>query len=149
MITKSQVDEFIAMKNFAIVGVSRSGKKFGNSLLKELSEKGYNVFPVNPNAKEINGQKCFNSLSEIDSKIDAVLCTTKPEQTYEVIKDVKNLGIKKVWAQLGAGSEKVAGYCSENDIDLIQNECILMFADPKGIHKFHQVIWKWFGKLPK
>lgn len=60
-ITRASVEDFVAQKTLALAGVSRSGKKFGNSLLKELCQKGYTVYPAHPEAKEIDGVPCVPS----------------------------------------------------------------------------------------
>jgi predicted CoA-binding protein len=57
MSSKVDVDDFLAQKTVAVVGVSRGGKKFGNAVLKDLKEKGYRVFPINPNAESIEGER--------------------------------------------------------------------------------------------
>jgi len=58
------VDDFLAQKTMAVVGVSRGGKKFGNAILKDLKQKGYRVFPVNPHAASIDGERCYPDLME-------------------------------------------------------------------------------------
>ncbi len=52
----------------AIVGVSRKKSKFGNVIYKELKKKGVNVFGVNPNMENIDGDKCYNNLYELEWK---------------------------------------------------------------------------------
>ena len=42
------IDNFVGSKRIAVVGMSRSGKKFGNMASKELKTKGYEIFPVHP-----------------------------------------------------------------------------------------------------
>ena len=65
MITKASVDQFLDQKAIAIVGVSRSGKKFGNAIFRELRDKGVGVVPVNPNAEEIEGVRCYADVKDV------------------------------------------------------------------------------------
>jgi len=150
MNSKTAVDNFISKKNLAIVGVSRSGKKFGNTVNKSLKEKGYTTFIVNPNSDSIDGQTSYPDFKSIPRKIEGVLICVPPAQTELVVKDAHETGINNVWMQLGAQSEKAIKYCEGNNINYVANECILMFAEPvTGAHKFHRWVWKIFGKLPK
>ena len=66
------IDNFIGSKRIAVVGMSRSGKKFGNMAGKELQAKGYKIFPVHPEAQKIDGMTCFTSLKSLGGMVDAV-----------------------------------------------------------------------------
>jgi predicted CoA-binding protein len=150
MSSKSSVENFLAQKNIAIVGISRSGKKFGNAVNKELRAKGYNIFPVNPNADTIDGGPCYKNLSSLPQKADGVIVCIPPSQTESVVKEAHKNGIAHIWMQQGAESEAAISYCLQNSIDYVAGECILMFAEPTGFgHKLHRWVWGLLGKLPK
>ena len=53
--SRSSVDAFLAQPAFALIGPSRSGKKFGNVILRELRSKGMRVYPLHPVAATIDG----------------------------------------------------------------------------------------------
>lgn len=146
----SSVNEFVAQKTLAVVGVSRSGKKFGNSIYKELKKRGYTVYPVNSNAGEFEGEKFYADLNSLPVKPGGVVLSIKPDQTLGMTKEAAAAGIKNIWMQQGSESGQAIEYCAENGINEIHNHCILMFAGQvDSIHKFHRTIWKIFGKLPK
>jgi uncharacterized protein len=148
--TKSAVDNFISQKTFAVVGVSRDKRKFGNTVYTELKKKEYKVYPVNSGANEIDSDKCFASIKDIPEKPDAIILCVKPEKTETVLKEAVEIGIKNIWMQQGSESEEAINYCKENNVNLIHNECVLMFMEPVGsVHKFHRFLWKLFGKLPE
>lgn len=150
MTTKAQIDEFLNQKNIAVAGVSRDGKNIGNAIFKELKGKEYNLFQINPNTDSINNEVCYKSFAELPEKVSAAILTVKPENSLSVVKDAHSKGIKNIWMQLGSGSEEAIKFCQENDINYIYKECIFMFAEPvESIHKFHRLIWKLIGKLPK
>lgn len=150
MTTKSAVTDFLSQQKLALVGVSRTGKKFGNAIRKELAGKGYQLFLINPNVQSIDGQPCYPSLSDLPEKVGGAVIVVPPAQTETVVKDVAKAGIKRVWMQQGSESDAAIRFCNENQISVVHGECILMFAkDPKFPHNLHRWIAGALGKLPK
>jgi len=149
MTSKESVRDFLDSKNIAVVGVSRKKSKFGNIIYKELKKKGINVYGVNPNMENIEGDKCYKNLQELEGKIEAVVNVVPPKETLNVVKEANAIGVKNIWMQQGSESAEAIEYCRENDINEVHKECILMFAEPvKSIHGFHRWIWKVLGRLP-
>jgi predicted CoA-binding protein len=150
MTNKLSVDNFISQKTIALAGASRTGKKMGNSILKELTNKGYKVYPVHPEAEKIDGVKCYPDLKSFPEKVSGLITVVNPEQTAKLVNEAAAAGIKNIWMQQGSQSNEAVEFCEKNKMNYVSNECILMFAEPvKSIHKFHRGIWKIFGKLPK
>ena len=149
MTTKAVIDEFFAERTLAVVGASRTGKKFGNAVLRELGAKGYTVLPVNPNAAEIGGVACYKSVRDLPPDVGGVVIAVPPAETERVLEDVHQAGIGRVWIQQGAESEAAVRYCEEHDISEVHGECILMFAPgAMFMHRAHRFINGVFGKLP-
>lgn len=143
------ITDFIAQRNLAIVGVSRGGKKFGNMAFKTLKQKGYRVFPINPNAETIEGEHCYPSLLALPEPVENVLVVVPPAETERVVREAAAAGIRRVWLQQGAASEAAIRFCDEHGMSVIHDECILMFAQPVvSFHRFHRWVWKVLGKLP-
>jgi predicted CoA-binding protein len=150
MNSKTVVDDFVNQKSYAVVGVSRNGRKFGNTIFKELKKKGIKVFSVNPNMNEFEGEKCYPTLVDIPYTVDAVIINVPPTQAEKVVADAYSAGIKKVWLQQGSQSESAVEYCKEHNMDCVSNECILMFLEPAAfIHRAHKWLWGVVGKLPQ
>ena len=149
MTNKSAVDEFLNQKTLAVIGASRSGKKFGNGAARELRKKGYRVIPVNPEAETIDGERCYSSLSDLPEQVGGLLIVVPPSETEKVVKEASGAGIRNIWMQQGAESETAIEYCKQQEISVVHGECILMFAQPSGVHKFHHWLWGLFGKLPR
>ena len=147
--SKAIIDNFLEPKKMAMAGVSRNTKKFGYAVFKELKDQGYQVFPVNPNADSIEGEKCYHQVSELPEEVDRLFIITPKEETYNAVKQAIDKGIKKIWIQQMAHTDEAVKLAKENQIELIQKECMFMFANPKGIHKFHSSIKKFFGSYPK
>ena len=150
MSRKVDVDDFLAQKTVAVVGVSRGGKKFGNAVLKDLKEKGYRTFPINPHAESIDGERCYPNLAALPETPGGVVTMVPPVTTEEVVKQAHTAGIKRVWMQQGSESEAAIRYCQDNGMTVVDGECIFMFTEPAAFyHRFHRWVWKLLGKLPQ
>ena len=118
--------EFLDKKSvIAVIGASDNREKYGNIIFRDLRDAGYKVFPVNPKADYVEGQKCYHTLSEIPIRVDVVDTVVPPHITEEIVKECKNLGINKVWMQPGSESEKAILFCKENEINVIYENCIM------------------------
>lgn len=149
-VSKTQIESFFEPKKLAIAGVSRNEKKFGNSIFRELRNKKFEVLPINPNTDEIDGEKCFSSVSSLPEGIESILITTPKKQTDIILREAIRKGIKNIWVQQMSESKDTLNIAEENNIDIIHHKCIFMFASPvQGMHKFHKTVMKIFGKLPK
>jgi predicted CoA-binding protein len=148
MTTQASVEEFLAEKDLAIAGVSRSGKGFGNAVIKDLTGKGYQMHPVHPEVDEVGGFRCFRTIADLPNDVGGLVLVVPPEQTEKLVREAKNAGIQRVWMQQGAESAEAIRFCEENGIDAVHGECIMMFAEPTGMHRFHRWLNGVFGKLP-
>jgi predicted CoA-binding protein len=138
MTSAKSIDAFLDNPSIAVVGVSRSGKGFGNAACRSLRTQGYRVYPVNWSAPTIDGMRCYSRLSELPERVNAVLVVVPPPQAVDVIREAAAAGIRQVWLQQGAGSPEAVRVGAELGLDVISGECILMFARPTGIHKVHR-----------
>jgi uncharacterized protein len=150
MNTKQDIQDFLAQKTLAIVGLSRDEKSMSADVNRELKARGYRMLPVNPNAESIGGEKCFPSLAALKEKVGGVLVFTAPAQSEKVVADAAAQGITRVWLQQGAQSEAALALCREKGLQAVSGRCIMMFAEPVGsIHGVHRWFAKVFGTLPK
>ncbi|OYT44619.1 CoA-binding protein [Candidatus Bathyarchaeota archaeon ex4484_40] len=123
----SIIAEFIDKKNvIAVVGASRNPEKYGHKVYRDLKEAGYRVYPVNPNASEILGDKCYPNLESLPERPDVVTVVVPPRVTEKIVKACKDLGIWRVWMQPGSESEKAITFCRENGIKVIHGVCIMI-----------------------
>ncbi len=148
MVSQRSIQEFLNEKVVAVAGVSRTKQKIGNEIYKQLKLKGYRVYALNPNMNEMEGDKCYPSISSLPEKPGAVVSAASKNASLSLARDVYNSGISKLWFQSGAESEEAIEFCERNNVNVIHKECILMFASPAGFHKFHRFVNKVFGKLP-
>ena len=121
------IKAFLNKKNvFAVVGASRDPRKYGYQVYKDLKSAGYKVYPVNPNAEEILGDKCYPSLENLPVKPDVVDVVVPSKVTEHTAETCKRLGITKVWMQPGSESEKAIKFCEENGIQIVHSICVMI-----------------------
>jgi predicted CoA-binding protein len=149
MTTLKQINDFIDSQPIALVGVSRNPKKFGYAAFKELKEKGMKIIPVNPNADEIMGDKCYPNVKMLPPEVSSIIVFTKKAETASVIRDAKEKGITQIWIQQMADTKEAIEELQGSGINYITGECILMHYKPHSIHKFHAGLKKLFGRFPK
>ena len=136
---------FLANKRIAVTGVSRTPKNHGsNTVYKRLRERGYEVFAVNPHAREVEGDRCYPDLESIPGGVDAVVIATRPEFAENTVRECAELGIKHVWMHWGAGATSVSpaatAYGRERGITVIDGGCPCMFGPASDFgHKLMRV----------
>ena len=152
---KQAAERFLSNKRIAVTGVSRSGAEHGSNMVyKRLRDRGYEVFAINPNAEEVEGDRAFSSLASIDGGVDAVVIATAPERAEGTMRECAELGIDHVWMHrsLGQGSfsPTAAEYGREQGIEVIDGGCPLMF-DPcsDGGHKAMKWVFTLTGNVPR
>ena len=154
MTSMNRIQEFLGHRRFAMVGLSREEKHFSRALFRELTSRGYDVVPVNPEAGEIEGRPCFAHLQDVQPPVDGALLMTKPRVTDDAVRDCAAAGVKRVWMFRGGGSgavsEKAVEFCESRGIDVIPGECPMMFL-PHGawFHRFHGLVKKITGSYPR
>ena len=141
------INEFLQTKDIVIAGVSRNPKKFGNSVFELFRHKGFNVFPINPEAEEINGITCYKSINDIPSNGKNLLIVTPQIATEGIMKDAIKKGYERIWIQQKSETPNVIKMAKDNNIKLIKDRCVFMFLEPEGGHAFHRFIFKLFGKI--
>ena len=148
------IEDFLAQKRIALVGLSRDPASFSMFLFKELRKRGYDVVPVNPNASNILGQHCFARVQDIQPPVDAALLMTLPDVTESVVAECAAAGIRRLWMHRatgeGAVSSKAVAFCRDHGIEVVPGECPLMFLPNASTpHRLHALIRKIIFRYPK
>ena len=145
--------EFLANKRVAVTGVSRTPKTHGsNNVYRRLRERGYEVFAVNPNRDQVEGDRCYPDLKSIPGGVEAVVIGTRPEIGERTMEECAELGIKHVWMHRGPGAGSVSAaatdYGRQHGITVIDGGCPLMFQPTADFgHKIMRLVYA--GKVPK
>ena len=152
---KAAAAEFLASKRVAVTGVSRTARDHGSNVVyKRLRERGYDVFAVNPNADEVEGDPSYHDLRSIPGGVDAVGIGTRPELADETMRECAELGIKHVWMHRGPGagsvSESATAYGREHGIAVIDGGCPCMFGPTADLgHKAMRFVFTLNGHVPR
>lgn len=152
MTSLSDIQNFLAQKRVAIIGVSRDPKNFSRILFNEFAQRGYEVLAVNLNGGEIDGHHCFDRVEDIVPTPEAVLLMTPDRVSESLLQDCKKAGVRNVWIYGYSGHSKVSPLVVAEvrgaGIRVIDGECPLMFFPRNGIHRVHGFVRKILRSYP-
>ena len=122
---KYLADILKSVKTIAMVGASADKTKFSYGVLRQLSEIGYDILPINPNPNliEIRGLKVYRSMEEIDKPIDMVDVFRPKEELYAIAEKAIAVGAKVLWAQIGVYDDKAAELAEMAGLKVVMNRC--------------------------
>ncbi|MEL0084652.1 MAG: CoA-binding protein [Paracoccaceae bacterium] len=114
-----------SVKTIAMVGASGDKTKFSYGVLRQLSEIGYDILPINPNPKitEIRGLKVYRSLQDIDKQIDMVEVFRPANELYGIAEQAIEVGAKVLWGQIGVYDDKAAKLAEAAGLKVVMNRC--------------------------
>jgi predicted CoA-binding protein len=151
---REAAQEFLAQKRIAVAGVSRDPEQPANLIYRRLRDTGHEVFAVNPNAEEVEGDACFAAVTDIPGGVDGAVVVTPPGAAPAVVADCAAAGVPRVWLHRGLGpgssSEEAVAACRQHGIAVIPGGCPNMFgatSDPghRGMLRVLQIT----GKIPR
>ncbi len=151
------VQEFLAQKKIAVVGVSDKRETGCNAGYRRFKEAGYTVSAVNPRITTYEGEPCYPDLKSIPDKPDAVFILASPKVTEQIVQQCVELGIKHVWmhcmmgtkpgaaASMTSVSQEAVKMCRDNGISVIPGSCPNQFLKPDFGHAMMRVMFRTFG----
>ena len=115
----------IDVKTIALIGASSNSSRDSYKVMKFLIDRGYKVFPVNPNEANnfILGQKCYSNLKSINEKIDMVDIFRAREFIFDITREAIELKVKIIWTQENLIDEKAAKLGTDEGLTVIMDEC--------------------------
>jgi len=149
-----RIQDFLGLKRFALVGVSRQANDISRTLFREFLNRGYQVVPVRPDTTDLEGQHCYAHVADIQPPVEGALVMTAPAATDQVVEECAAAGITRVWLFRGGGqgavTPKAVTFCEAHGISVIPGECPFMFLQ-KGawFHRFHGFVRKITGSYPR
>ena len=152
---KKVAGEFLAHKRIAVTGVSRKPQGHGSNVVyQRLRQRGYEVFAVNRNADQVEGDVSYHDLKSIPGGVDAVVIGTRPEIAEDTMRECADLGITHVWMHRSFGkgsvSDAATDYGRKHGITVIDGGCPLMFEPTAdGAHKVMRFVFTMTGKVPR
>ena len=151
------VQDFLAQKKIAIVGISDKRDTGCNLAYKKFKENGYQVYAVNPHILTYEGTTCYADLKSIPEKVDAVFILASPKVTEQIVSQCVELGVKHVWMHCMMGTKPglqvdatsvsalAVEICKANGIAVIPGACPNQFLKPDFGHAMMRGMWKLFG----
>jgi len=94
-----ELDSMFYPKSVAVVGASANPVGWGGTgFLRRLKEVGFpgNLYPVNPNATEVQGLKAYPDVSSIPRHVDLVIIAIPAPGVPDVLEDCIVAGVKNV-----------------------------------------------------
>lgn len=153
----SLVEDFLAQKKIAVVGVSDKRETGCNAAYRKFKETGYEVSAVNPRLTSFEGDPCYPDLKSVPEKPDAVFILTNPNITEQIVQQCVDLGIQRVWMHCMMGtkpglasgmtsvSQDAVTMCRENGIEVIPGACPNQYLKPDFGHSLMRVMFRTLG----
>ena len=125
MNTQSIINKIFEFKTIAVVGFSPKPERPSHYVSKYLKDTGYNVIPVNPGHKEINGMTCYPDLISIPGKVDVVDIFRRSEFVPPIVDAAISIGAKAIWMQDHIIHEESAQKAEDAGLLVVMDDCML------------------------
>jgi predicted CoA-binding protein len=113
-------------KTIAVVGLSANPARPSHEVAGYLQRVGYRIIPVNPNEREVLGEKAYARLEDVPEKVDIVDIFWRPEEVAAVVESAIQIGAKVVWMQLGIEDGVAAEKARGRGLAVIEDACLLV-----------------------
>ena len=111
-------------KTVAVVGISKNWNRPSNFVAKYLKEHGYKIIPINPSYDEVLGLECYPSVSKVPGEIDMVNCFRKPTELGNILAEVIEKKVTKLWLQIGVVNHDVREAAQKKGVSVVMDRCI-------------------------
>ncbi|CAB4686946.1 MAG: CoA-binding protein [Actinobacteria bacterium] len=118
-----QIDQLLALKTWAVVGLSNNPERAAFGVAKLLIEKGHTVIPIHPKAEQVHGQIGYAKLSQVPVKIDVVDIFVNSELAGAVVNEAIEVGAKGVWLQLDVIDAGAVARAKDAGLLAVMNHC--------------------------
>ena len=121
------IERMLAARTFAVVGASTNPAKYGHIAYKALKAAGKTAYPVNPRAKEVDGDRCYSSVADLPERPEVVVSIVPPVLTERLVGLLAEQGVKNLWMQPGAESDAAVAEAEKNGIATVHGgPCIMV-----------------------
>ena len=117
------IDQVLAMKTWAIVGLGNNPERAAFGVSKLLQEKGHKIIPVYPRAEKVHGEVGYKTLAEIPVPVDVVDCFVNSKLLGKVVDEAIAIGAKAVWLQLDVIDEAAVAKAEAAGLLAIMDRC--------------------------
>ncbi len=112
-------------RTIAVVGLSSKRHRPSYGVAEYLQSVGYRVIPVNPNEREVLGEKAYPRLEDVPEKVDIVDIFRRSELVPEVVESAIRIGAKAVWMQEGVIHSAAAERARQAGLITVMDACML------------------------
>lgn len=112
-------------KVIAVVGLSSKPHRPSHGVARYLQSVGYRIFPVNPNEREVLGEKSYARLEDVPVKVDIVDIFRRSERVPPVVESAIAIGARAVWMQEGVIHEEAAARARAAGLEVVMDRCLL------------------------
>lgn len=128
MSEQERIGQFLNASTFAVVGASPRRHKYGNKVLRALIDDGRDVVPIHPAVDEVEGLQAYRSLLDLPETPEAVSIITPPSVTERVVEQAIEVGVKYLWMQPGAESDRAVAAAEDAGIPVIAGGACLLIS---------------------
>ncbi len=107
-------------RSVAIVGASTDRSKYGNKAVRAFVQGGWTVYPVNPSVDEVEGLRCYASISDVPAPIDRVCMYVPAKIGKRMLIDIAEKTPKEFFLNPGSGDEELVAQAKAAGLDPIQ-----------------------------
>jgi len=111
-------------KTIAVVGLSSKPSRPSHGVSEYMQAAGYRIIPVNPNEKEVLGEKSYARLEDVPEKIEIVDIFRRAEEVPAVVESAIRVGVKVAWMQLGIENAEAAERARAAGLIVVEDACI-------------------------
>jgi uncharacterized protein len=112
-------------KTIAVVGLSSKRFRASYGVSEYMQCAGYKIIPVNPNEREVLGERSYARLEDIPEHVDIVDVFRRPEHVPAIVDSAIRIGAGAVWLQEGVIHEEAAKRARDAGLFVVQDRCIL------------------------
>ena len=112
-------------RTIAVVGLSSNPMRPSNNVSDFMQRNGYRIIPVNPNEREVLGERAYPTLSDVPEKIDLVDIFRRSAEAGAVVDEAIRVGAKAVWLQEGVVDRAAARRALDAGLLVVMDRCIL------------------------
>src|SRR5947209_288897 len=113
-------------KTIAVVGLSSNPSRASHEVSAYMQAAGYRIIPVNPNEREVLGEKSYPRLEDVPEKVDIVNIFRRPEDVPPVVESAIRIGARTIWMQLGITNEQAAEKARAAGLQVVEDKCIMV-----------------------
>jgi predicted CoA-binding protein len=111
-------------RTVAVVGASRDPNKAGGSVPAALKDHGFKLFPINPTADVLFGERVYRSLEDVPERVDVVQVFRPAAEAPEIAREAVAIGARALWLQLGIKSDEARRIARAAGLDYVEDHCM-------------------------